>query len=66
MAKEKVEIFHEHFTYTDEKENSRYEMQNQYNQWMEENGDKITVIERQFHSSPGNIDITLYYTEKKS
>jgi len=66
MAKEKVEIFHVHFTYTDEKENARYEAQRQYNEWMKKHGDKISVVERQFHSSPGNVDITLYYSEKET
>ncbi|KKT41025.1 hypothetical protein A2W54_04320 [Candidatus Giovannonibacteria bacterium RIFCSPHIGHO2_02_43_13] len=66
MAREKVEIFHEHFTYTDEKENARYGVQQQYNKWMEDNGGKINVIDRQFHSSPGNVDITLYYSKKES
>lgn len=64
MVKEKVEIFHVGFTYKDERGQARESVQAQYNEWMEENGHKIQIIERQFHASPGNVDITLYYSEK--
>lgn len=65
MPKELVEIFHRGFTYKDEREGARAEVQAEYNAWMKRHGDKIKVIKRQFHVNPGNVDITLYYSKKE-